>query len=474
MDGFEEDEPAQEKPKAAAVVVADEPKQACADLDAEEALLGGLLLEPSRILAIAQLLGSGARGVFSEKRNDELFAVLVKMASEGEAIDLVTVGHRMYADGVFETIGMRSRLVQLISAVPSGAHARYHAGIVRNWAVIRRLSSTGVDMARRAPTIAPREEEITEFTDQVEEAIRSDFGRVSMSEGPQETVSTFRGIQSRNFPTIIESRDGIATGLTALDAHWGSFRPGQLITIGARTGGGKTSLALKIVSNAFRDLDRVVLYFSMEMSREELCQRMVAQETGLSMVAMREKKLEEGEWATLDDSVSRRERENFIVDETGRPSVGQVAQSAERIRARFGRIDLVVCDGVQLMQAKAENRSVEIGKITRGLKGLAKELGCPLIGTTQLNRGDTNKGNRVPQNHDLKESSSIEQDSDIVILLWRPDGSNPQESATSAKAHISKHRNGPTGIELLKWSGSNITFLDAERPLFAVEGFPPQ
>lgn len=487
MDGFDDDVPVKEPKEApvedgppeegeiaVATATADEiaepfaqPEIPQSDLEAECALLGGLCLEPHRILPIAQLLGSGGRGVFADRRNDDLYAILVKMAGEGEAIDTVTLGHRMFADGKFKSIGGRARIAHLLSFTPSGAHARHHAGIIRNWALLRRLAATGVDIAMRAPLVTPREEEITEFTAEVEDAIRSDFGRVSMSDGPKETAEVFATISARSFPPREIKHDGVKTGLADMDALWGSFGPGQFIVIGGRTSGGKTALAMQVVSNVFANPGSVVVYFSMEMTREELCQRLIAQETGIAITGMRRKQLDDEEWSKVDASVARREAENFIVDETGHPTVGQVQQSTERIRARFGRIDLVVCDGIQLMGAKAENRAQEIGKITRGLKSLAKELQCPLIGTTQLNRGDGTQKNRLPYCRDFKESSSIEQDADIAILLWRPDGSDSKEDPMSAKANVDKHRNGPTSIIELNWSPKHMLFRNAAKPLFA-------
>ncbi len=438
-----------------------------ADQKAEEALLGSLLVDPTKILPVGQLLGPGGRGIFSEKRNDELYQILVAMAGEGEAIDLVTVGSRMHAEGKFDSIGMRSRLLELCSAVVSGAHARHYATIVRNLAMLRRLKATGVDVARRAPHVAPDEESINEFTTQVEEAIRSDFGRVSSSDGPQETAPTFQMISRRNFDSIILARDGAKTGLEELDQLWGSFLPDQLITIGGRTSSGKTSLALQVVSDVFRSPDKVCLAFSMEMSREEMCLRLIANETGIPIRAMQSKHLTHEQWDQLDRAVEARSRENFIVDETANPTILQVHHSAERIKARFGRLDLVLCDGIQLMRARAENRAQEIGKITRGLKNLAKEIGCPVIATTQLNRGESSDPERMPQLRDLKESSSIEQDSDIVILIWRPQPNDEKHAPTEAKVNVAKQRNGPTGIVELYWSPRHLMFRDAPKPMFA-------
>lgn len=471
MDGFEDpDAPPAKKPtepKAAAQTEVATQSVPGADLEAEECLLGALLMHPEKILPIAQLLGTGGRGVFSQKQNDQLYEILVKMAGEGEAIDVVTVGHRMHAEGKFVDLGMRSRLVMLIGKVFSAAHARHYAGIIRNRAVLRRFTEIGVDIARRAPEVPAYEEEISQFTAEVEEAIRSDFGRVSTLAGPQEMSEVWRKIGRPTVDEIAEARNAIRTGLMDVDELVPALTAGNFLVVGARTGGGKTSFELGIVANALRDKNRVVLYFSMEMSAEELTRRMVVADTGIPLSALKTGNMQQSQWDELNASLARREGEHFIVDETAHPTVQQVKHSAERIRARYGRLDLIVCDGIQLMKAKAEHRSEEIGRITRGLKATAKELQCPLVGSTQLNRGEGREANGIPYLRDIKESSSIEQDADCVVLLWRPDGRDKSQEMTSAKANVAKNRNGPTGMVPLTWDGERMVFRNYAPPIQA-------
>ncbi len=419
-------------------------KQLPQNLEAEEAVLGALLLDPDAILTVATFLRESD---FYVQRHGSIYQAMFDLHERHQPADLVTLTDELERRDQLAAVGGSALLTSLINATPTSIHVEYYARIVERTAILRRL----IDAAGQIAKLAYRDvDDVGEVVDQAESII---FGvsekRVTRDLVPIRQVldEYYDRIEylSQHQGEII----GIPTGLVDLDKLLGGFQRSDLIIIAGRPGMGKTSLALSIALHAARKWQKRVGVFSLEMSCEQVVQRMISAETGIDSQRLRLGDIREDEWPVFVQATSLLSDTQVYIDDTPSLSALEMRTKARRVHAEFG-LDLLIVDYLQLMRGEFRsdgNRVQEISYISRSLKSLARELNIPLVALSQLSRAVESRHDKRPMLSDLRESGSIEQDADVVAFVYRDVEYNPDtEFPNIAEIRVSKHRSGPTGV----------------------------
>jgi replicative DNA helicase len=433
-------------------------KQVPQDLGAEGAVLGSLLLERDIIIKIAPLL---LPTDFLGERNKQVYEAIISLWERREPPDIVLIAAELKARGAAADWPY---LIEIMGKTPTAAHAEYYAGVVKDRSIKRQLISAGGEIA----ALGYDGEKIA--ADLLSEASRKIFdvttkadinrGYLSMEEISSEFLDRLDELQQG------EERTGIPSGLSDLDDLTGGYQRGNLITIAARPGVGKTSAALGMAHHA-AGKEKKSAIFSLEMSREELVQRMVSLETGVEGRLLRNPRyLNQDQWAKVSASIGRISGLPIFIDDTPGLSLDALIAKAHRLHSEY-LLDMVVVDYIGLVQATARkdgNRVQEMSEITRRLKVLAKDLRLPVLACAQLSRKVEERGGHVPILSDLRESGSIEQDSDIVIFIHREEMYDKYSSKKGvADLHIAKHRGGPTGVVSVRFDSKTTRFTNLYR-----------
>lgn len=413
-------------------------------IEAEQAVLGSLLLDPYAVERVLSLLGPAD---FYRDSHRWVYEACLSLYEARVPIDFVSVCQEMQRHGQLDKAGGAAYLTHLLGGVPTSTHAEHYAGIVSDKARRRRLIDAGVDVTRYAydeaadtDTVMDRAEtRIMAATERTRSA-----GLLPLSAGLMDVYERLTDLMANP-----DAYPGVPSGIPELDRLLGGFQPSDLILVAARPGLGKTSMLLSIADHAGRR-GLPVAVFSLEMSRAQLTQRLMSMTTGIDLHRLRMGRLRPGEEARISDGMGTLDTLPIAIDDTPGLSILQLRATARR--AHMTRpLGLVIVDYIQLMgvgDARSENRVYELSRISQGLKTLARELNVPVIAASQLNRSVETRDNRRPQLSDLRDSGSLEQDSDIVIGLYRDDYykplPNPPE-VVKAECLILKHRNGPTG-----------------------------
>ena len=419
-------------------------KQLPQNLEAEEAVLGALLIDPDAILPVATFLRASD---FHVQRHGSIYQAMLDLHERHQPADLVTLTDELERCDQLAAVGGSALLTSLINATPTSIHVEYYARIVERTAILRRL----IDAAGQIAKLAYRDvDDVGEVVDQAESII---FGvsekRVTRDLVPIRQVldEYYDRIEylSQHQGEII----GIPTGLVDLDKLLGGFQRSDLIIIAGRPGMGKTSLALSIALHAARKWQKRVGVFSLEMSSEQVVQRMISAETGIDSQRLRLGDIREDEWPVFVQATSLLSDTQIYIDDTPSLSALEMRTKARRVHAEFG-LDLLIVDYLQLMRGEFRsdgNRVQEISYISRSLKSLARELNIPLVALSQLSRAVESRHDKRPMLSDLRESGSIEQDADVVAFVYRDVEYNPDtEFPNIAEIRVSKHRSGPTGV----------------------------
>jgi len=418
-------------------------------------VLGSMMIEPDAVLAAAEILVAED---FYKENHRIIFRRMMEMSEAQEAIDMVTLSDRLRATGELEKIGGMAELARLANFVPTAANVEYYARIVADKAVARRLIGAATEIAASAYRGA---EDLDELLDKAEQVIfqvaqkRSRQGYVPLKDVLVETLERLEKMASQGGETL-----GLPSGLSDLDRITTGFQPSDLIIIAARPSVGKTSLALNIARNTALKADVPVVVFSLEMSKEQVAQRLLCSEAAIPSQKLRNGYLDEDEWRRLSSALGRLGEAKIYIDDTPSISVMELRTRCRRLKAEHG-LGLVVVDYLQLMRPshKAENRQQEISEISRSLKGLARELGVPLIALSQLSRAVEQRQKPIPQLSDLRESGAIEQDADVVVFLY----SDPEmDQQNTIELIVAKQRNGPTGSLRLFFSKDICRFEDLD------------
>jgi len=417
-------------------------------LEAESSVLGGLLLDNSAWDRVGDLLSDSD---FYRYEHRLVFTAVSTLVNANRAADVITVFENLQSQGKAEEIGGLAYLNSLAQYVPSAANIRRYAEIVRERSILRKLVSVSDEIAtsalntkgRPVPTILDEAEQ--KIFNIGEEGSRMRQGFQSMGNLVVELLDRVEEM-SQN-PNDIT---GVPTGFFDLDRMTSGMQAGDLIVLAARPSMGKTALAINIAENVALKEGLPVAVFSMEMGASQLAIRIVGSIGRIDQGRLRTGKLQDEEWPRLAEAVERLRTVSLSIDETPGLTPSELRASARRLARNCGKLGLVVVDYLQLMSGSSggdgDNRATELGEISRGLKMLAKELQCPVIDLSQLNRGVEQRTDKRPMMSDLRESGAIEQDADVIMFIYRDDYYNKDSKEPGvAEIIIGKQRNGPTG-----------------------------
>jgi replicative DNA helicase len=410
-------------------------------------VLGATLLHNEAFNSAAEVIDAGD---FFRDAHRRIFDKMVRLQDRGEAIDLVTLKEELTRSGDLDEVGGPAYISALVDGVPRSTNVEHYARIIKEKSTLRNL----IYSANKILTNAyEAEEEADVILDQAERAIfaiadkKIRDGFVSLKDLAQTSLDTIEKLHARK-----ELVTGVPTGFTDLDEMTSGLQAGDLVIVAARPSMGKTSLVLNMAQHAGTKTDMTVGIFSLEMSKEQLFLRMLTGEARIDAHRLRGGFLGERDWGKLSQALGTLSEAKIFIDDT--PSIGVLEMRAKcrRLAAEHG-LDMVIIDYVQLMQGRGrfENRTLELASISRSLKGLAKELGVPIVLLSQLSRAPESRSDHRPQLSDLRESGALEQDADVVIFIFREDmyldkSAPPTEAQGTAELIIAKQRNGPTGV----------------------------
>ncbi|HEY8456143.1 MAG TPA: replicative DNA helicase [Actinopolymorphaceae bacterium] len=427
------------------------------DKAAEQCVLGSMMLSKD---AIADVVESVRGADFYFPAHETIYEAILDLYSRGEPADAVTVAAELQRRGELARIGGAPYLHTLIASVPSAANAAYYAAIVREKAVLRRLVEAGTRIAQMGyaadgdvdDVVDRAQAEVYNVTDR-----RGSEDYRPLSEIMEATLDEIEAIGSHGGQLI-----GVPTGFADLDALTNGLHPGQLVVVAARPGVGKSILALNLARSASIHHDLTSVIFSLEMSRTEITMRLLAAEARVPLQHMRQGTMTDDDWARLARKMGEVSGAPLFIDDSPNMTLMEIRAKCRRLKQRHD-LRLVIVDYLQLMTSgkKVESRQVEVSEFSRNLKLLAKELEVPVVAVAQLNRGPEQRTDKRPMLADLRESGSIEQDSDMVILLHREDAYE-RESSRPGEADfiIAKHRNGPTATITVAFQGHYQRFVD--------------
>jgi replicative DNA helicase len=431
------------------------------NIEAEEALLGSLLIDPDAIFEVASFLRPHS---FYREQNRWVYEAILDLNERREPVDLITLTDELRRHNRLDEVGGESYIIGLLNTVPTSINARSYGQIVDSAALRRRLITAASTIANLA---YEQNEDISIVIDRAEQALfsiseeRTTRDLVPVKEIARGYLDRIEELHARGDDVI-----GVPTSFTDLDKLLGGLNKSDLIIIAARPGMGKTALQLAIGQAAARRFGKRVAVFSLEMSGEQLVQRMIASETRIDSQRLRRGDLHEDEWPRFYEAVGRISEAKLFIDDTPSITPMQLRTKCRRLYAEHG-LDLVMVDYLQLMQTERTqtNRVQEISEISRSLKALARELDVPVLANSQLSRAVEQRQEKRPQLSDLRDSGSIEQDSDIVLFIYRDEYYNQDasERPNIAEINIAKHRNGPTAIIDLYWHGELATFRNLHR-----------
>jgi replicative DNA helicase len=431
------------------------------NIEAECGVLGSIIIDPEAIVQVADFLSPDD---FYRDAHRTIYEVVLQLYEQHEPADFITICDELEHRNKMNDVGGASYITSLINQVPTSGNVEYYGHIVERTAILRRL----IHAAGQIAAIAYEEGDADIALEKAEQLIFNISQRHSRVD-----FSLLRDILADYMEKLDQLHEhrgtivGVPTGFADLDRLTGGLQRSDLIILAARPAVGKTSLALSLAHNAAVRFQRSIAIFSLEMSKEQLVQRLLSMDAGVDQQRLRTGWIEDDEWERITYAIGTLSEANIWIDDTAGISTVEMRSKARRLQAEHG-IDLIIVDYLQLMQAtvggkRNENRVQEISEISRNLKGLARELNVPVLALAQLSRAVESRQSKVPQLSDLRESGSIEQDADIVMFIYRDDVYNPEtERKNIADIIVAKHRNGPVGDISLYFQASQTRFRDLE------------
>jgi replicative DNA helicase len=436
------------------------------NLEAEQSLLGALLLDKDAIIRVADFLTDID---FYRDANGAIFATMKELYSRREPIDVLSLTNRLEEKNLLERVGGRTYLAQLSGAVATASNVVHYANIIQRKSTLRRLLQTASEIHEMGYR---EEDDIDLLLDQAEQKL------FNVSQKYHKNIFVpIDNLLTEAFDRIDDLHKqsgklrGLPTGYTDLDNLLAGLQKSDLIILAARPSVGKTSFALDLARMTATKGRAAVGIFSLEMSKEQLVDRMLCAQAGVSLWKMRTGKLnDQGEFddfTRIGDAMGQLSEARIFIDDTANCSIMEIRTKARRLQMERG-LDMIVIDYLQLMEGRGkygDNRVQEVSEITRGLKGVARELNIPVIALSQLSRTVEQSKPAIPKLSHLRESGSIEQDADIVMFIYRKGADRnyrPEELTEAdqnhAEIHIAKHRNGPTGKVDLFFDGDTVSF----------------
>ncbi len=439
------------------------------NLEAEQSILGGLMVDP---MAWDQVSSVITEEDFYKIAHRKIYGVIAELYAKSQPIDIITVSNLLTDKKELEAIGGPSYLAEVMNSTPTAAHIESYAKIVHEKALLRKLIHMSGEIVEKS--FNESYENVESFLDEVEGQIFS----ITEKKKTQGLVGAAELIKdSMNRLTELFERKaeftGIQSGFSSMDKMTSGFQPGEMTIIAARPSMGKTAFSLNIAQHVVLREKKSLAYFSVEMGKEQLMMRMLASEARVNLSDLRVGHLSDSAWPRLIDRASKMAEARLFIDDTSGISPFEIRAKCRRLKAQYG-LDMIMIDYLQLMDLKqrVESRERAVSEISRTLKAIAKELGVPVIALAQLNRGVEGRSDRRPMLSDLRESGSIEQDADVIMMLFREDyydRDNPDIKGLS-EVIIGKQRNGPTGTVKLRWEAqigrfSNLDDGGGEHPL---------
>ncbi len=417
-------------------------------IEAEQSVLGGLLLDNAAYDRIADFVSADDFYRFDHRL---IFQHIVRLVSAAKPADVITVFESLTSAGKAEEVGGLSYLNALAQNTPSAANIRRYAEIVRDRGVLRKLITVSDEIAGNA--FNPQGREVKQLLDDAEskifaiaeEGARGTKGFTEIQPLLTQVVERIDELYNRDNQSEIT---GVPTGMIDLDRMTSGLQPGDLIIVAGRPSMGKTAFSVNIGENVAIDSGLPVAIFSMEMGGTQLAMRMLGSDGRLDQHRLRTGRLNDEDWPRLTHAIQKMNEAQIFIDETPALSSIELRARSRRLARTCGKLGLIIVDYLQLMSANSpgENRATEISEISRNLKGLAKELNCPVIALSQLNRSLEQRPNKRPVMSDLRESGAIEQDADLILFIYRDEVYNPDSpDKGSAEIIIGKQRNGPIG-----------------------------
>ena len=428
------------------------------DIEAEQAIIGSMLTDKDAVISAIEVLKPND---FYREDNKTIYEAILNLYSRSEPVDIITVRAELESMGKLDNVGGLEYLAELPEKVPTTANASKYIKIVEEKSALRNLIKTANEIIELGYNP-------TEDVDDIMEGAEKKIFNI-MQDKEQKSYSPLKDVLVESFTKLEELYNrkqhitGVPSGFTDLDYRTAGFHGSELILIAARPAMGKTAFALNIASNAALRANVPVAVFSLEMSKEQLVNRILSSESMVDSNKIRTGKLEEDDWAKLAETIGPLSEGEMYIDDTPGISITEIRAKCRKLKIEKN-IGLVVIDYLQLIQGTGKrngSREQEISEISRSLKILAKELDVPVIALSQLSRAAEQRPDHRPMLSDLRESGAIEQDADIVMFLYRDDYYNPDsEKKNIAEVIIAKHRGGSTGTVELLWLGSYTKFVN--------------
>ena len=431
-------------------------------IEAEQSILGGLMLDNSKWDVVGDLV---MEEDFYRQDHRLIYRVVSRLANMGAALDVVTVAEELEQTQELDNVGGMAYLGELVEKTPSASNVRAYANIVHERSVLRSLIAVSGEISDSA--FNPSGRTTSELLDNAERQVfQIAEGRTGQDGGPT-SINPILTMTLEKIDELFNSTEaitGVTTGFRDLDEMTSGLQTSDLVIVAARPSMGKTAFAMNLVESVLIKADKPVLVFSMEMPGDSLLMRMISSLGMINQTRVRSGKLEEDDWPRLTSAVSILKDKPLYIDDTAGLSPTEVRSRARRVAREIKQdIGMIMIDYLQLMQIPGfkDGRTAEISEISRSLKALAKELNCPVVALSQLNRGLEQRTDKRPMNSDLRESGAIEQDADVIMFIYRDEYYNDESPDKGmAEIIIGKQRNGPIGKCKLAFQGQYTKFVD--------------
>ena len=437
-------------------------------IEAEQSVLGSMMIAPDSWDKVAEIV---VESDFYNRSHRTIFGAIIKLLSNNQSVDTVTVKDNLAQNGLLDEAGGFSYLIELARNTPSAANVTAYANVIRERAIVRELIGVAHDIADVGYN--PEGRDSAEILDLAETKVfEIAEKRTGENEGPKDVTTVLTKTVNRLDELVKQGKEitGVSTGYSDLDEKTSGLQRSDLIIVAARPSMGKTTFAMNLCENAMMLQDKPVLVFSLEMPAEQIMMRMLASLSRVNQTHIRTAQLDDEEWARMSGTIKTlKQRDNLYIDDSSGLTPMELRTRARKIARDKGGISLIMIDYLQLMRVPSlsENRTLEIAEISRSLKALAKELEVPVVALSQLNRSLEQRADKRPINSDLRESGSIEQDADLIMFIYRDEVYNEaSELKGIAEIIIGKQRNGPIGTSRLTFQGQFSRFDNYAGPAF--------
>lgn len=440
-------------------------------IEAEQSVLGSMMIAPDSWDKVAEIV---VESDFYNRSHRTIFGAIIKLLSNNQSVDTVTVKDTLAQSGKLDEAGGFSYLIELAKNTPSAANVSAYASVIRERAIVRELIGVAHDIADVGYNPEGRNSaDILDFAESKVFEIAEK--RTGENEGPKDITTVLTKTVNRLDELVKQGLEitGVSTGYTDLDSKTSGLQRSDLIIVAARPSMGKTTFAMNLCENAMMLQDKPVLVFSLEMPAEQIMMRMLASLSRVNQTHIRTAQLDDEEWARMSGTIKTlKKKDNLYIDDSSGLTPMELRTRARKIARDKGGLSLIMIDYLQLMRVPSlsENRTLEIAEISRSLKALAKELEVPVVALSQLNRTLEQRADKRPINSDLRESGSIEQDADLIMFIYRDEVYNEaSEMKGIAEIIIGKQRNGPIGTSRLTFQGQFSRFDNYAGPAFEDE-----